>query len=357
MNNLMKEKLIKTQNTQINLNTPNLKKRDTVIYTFITIGLGIIVLIIFICLSITKGASNIAIADVLNALLKFDVTNKQHLIIVDLRLPRVIASALVGSSFAVAGAIMQGVTRNPLADSGLMGLNSGAGFTLALSFAFFPGMNYIQIIFISFLGAGFGALLVNGIATSRKGSTEPMKLVLAGVAVNTLLTALSQGIAIYFNVSQNIMFWSSGGVSGSNWQQITIIAPCVLITFLFAFIISRPITMLSLGEEVSKGLGVNTKLIMFLSMFIVLILAGSSVAIVGTVGFIGLIIPHIVRFIVGVDYRFIIPTSAVLGALLMVIADLGARIINPPFETPVGAIIAVIGVPFFLYLARKQKGW
>lgn len=312
-------------------------------------------LFLLMAFSITKGAAQIPLSTVWDALFRFDGENIQHLIVVDLRLPRVIASALVGAAFAVAGAIMQGTTRNPLADSGLMGLNAGAGFALSICYAFFPGMSYIQLILFSFLGAGLGATLVNGIASLRRGGASPMRLVLAGAAVSTLLIALSQGVALYFNVAQDIMFWTAGGVAGSNWQQIWIIAPLIIGALLVAVVLSRYVSILSLGEDVAKGLGANTAVVTVLCSVIVLILAGASVAVVGAVGFVGLVIPHLARFVVGMDYRLIIPCSAVLGALLVVLADLLARTLNPPFETPLGAIISLVGVPFFLYLARKQR--
>ncbi|MDR0628938.1 MAG: iron ABC transporter permease, partial [Treponema sp.] len=170
-------------------------------------------LILAFVFSITKGAADIPIKTVWNAVFHFESGETHHLIVRDLRLPRVSASALVGAALAVAGAVMQGVTRNPLADSGLMGLNAGAGFALALCFAFFPELSYRQIIMFSFLGAGMGAALVNGIAFAkapflRRGGATPMRLVLAGAAVSALLAALSQGIALYCNVAQSIMFWT-----------------------------------------------------------------------------------------------------------------------------------------------------
>ncbi|MDR2028053.1 MAG: iron ABC transporter permease [Treponema sp.] len=313
------------------------------------------VLILAMALSAARGAAEIPLATLWDALFHFDPGQTRHLIVRDLRLPRVIASALVGASFAVAGALMQGITRNPMADSGLMGLNAGAGFALSLCFAFFPGLSYGRIILFSFLGAAMGAALVNGIATLRRGGLSPMRLVLAGAAVSALLAALSQGIALYFNVAQNIMFWTVGGVAGSDWNQIRIILPWIGGALLGAAALSRSVSLLSLGEEVARGLGVRTGLVNALCSLVVLILAGASVSVVGAVSFVGLVIPHTSRFLVGADYRRIIPSSALLGALLMVLADLGARTLNPPFETPVGAIIALIGVPFFLYLARRQK--
>jgi iron complex transport system permease protein len=316
-------------------------------------GSGLLVLTM--AFSITKGVVDILLPSVWDALFHFDRENAQHLIVVDLRLPRVIASALIGTAFAVAGAIMQGTTRNPLADAGLMGLNAGAGFALSICFSFFPGLTYMQIILFSFLGATLGTVLVNGIATMGRRGATPMRLVLAGAAVSTLMTALSQGIALYFNVAQDLMFWTVGGVAGSNWEQVKTMAPWILGALLGLIAISRSISLLSLGEDAARGLGMNTTVVNALCSVIVLILAGTAVSVVGAVGFVGLIIPHMVRFLVGVDYRLIIPSSAVLGALLMVLADLGARTLNPPAETPIGALIALVGVPFFLYIARKQR--
>lgn len=329
------------------------KGRPWTAWLIIVTGPGLLALLM--AFSITEGAAEIPLSAVWEALFHFDAKNTRHLIIVDLRLPRVIASALAGAALAVAGAIMQGTTRNPLADSGLMGLNAGAGFALAICFAFFPHLGYLQIILFSFLGAALGAALVGGIAALRRGGATPMRLVLAGAAVSALLAALSQGIALYFNVAQNMMFWTAGGVAGSNWEQIKIMAPWILGALLGALALARSVSLLSLGQDVAKGLGLNTMVNQVLCLLAVLILAGASVSVVGAVGFVGLIIPHLARYFVGVDYRRVIPASAVLGALLLVLADLGARTLNPPFETPIGALIGLIGVPFFLYLARKQR--
>lgn len=332
-----------------------MKKKCHALTAWLIILFGSGALLVLMAFSITKGAAEIPLQTVWDALFRFNAESTHHLIVVDLRLPRVIASALVGAAFAVAGAIMQGTTRNPMADSGLLGLNAGAGFALSICFAFFPGLGYRSIILFSFLGAALGAALVNGIAAMNRGGATPMRLVLAGAAVSALLSALSQGLALYFDVAQNIMFWTAGGVAGSNWAQIKIMTPWILIALLGAILLSRSISLLSLGEDVAKGLGLNTAIVSGLCSLMVLILAGASVAVVGAVGFVGLIIPHLARYLVGVDYRWIIPSSAMLGALLMVTADLGARIINPPFETPIGVLTALVGVPFFLYLSRKQR--
>ena len=335
---------------------PEIKRNDMgkgyigIISMVLSLGL----LFLSMTLSVAQGSVSLPYKVVWDAIFHFDRGNSNHLIVMDLRLPRTAASALVGAAFGVSGAIMQGVTKNPMADSGLLGINAGAAFALSISFALAPGSGYLRMIFFSFLGAAFSTILVNGISLFRGGSS-PMRLVLAGVAVSALLTALSQGIALYFDVAQSIMFWTAGGLSGSSWNQVRILTPWITCALAGAILLSPSISLLSLGEDVAKGLGLHTTLIKLLCSLLVLILAGASVSVAGAVSFVGLVIPHLARSLVGIDYRIIIPFSAVLGAVLMVFADLGSRLLNPPFETPVGVLTALIGVPFFLYLARKQR--
>lgn len=333
--------------------TENIRTRPLVA-SFILFG-GVIALLLGIAVSVSFGAADIAFTTVWEAVFQFNPELTNHQIVQELRLPRVLGGAMVGACFAVAGSIMQGMTRNPLADSGLLGLNAGAGFMLALCFAFFPGLPYMSLILFAFLGAALGAGLVFGIGSLARGGLTPVRLVLAGAAVSALLVALSEGIALHFRIGQDLAFWYAGGVAGTRWSHLEIMFPWIAAALIGALIISRSITLLSLGEEIAVGLGQRTKLIKLVGMIIVLILAGAAVSVVGAVSFVGLIIPHLTRYLVGVDYRLIIPCSAVLGSLLVVLSDLGARMINPPYETPIGAIISLIGVPFFLYLARKER--
>lgn len=333
--------------------TENIRTRPLVA-SFILFG-GVIALLLGIAVSVSFGAADIAFTTVWEAVFQFNPDLTNHQIIQELRLPRVLGGAMVGACFAVAGSIMQGMTRNPLADSGLLGLNAGAGFMLALCFAFFPGLPYMSLILFAFLGAALGAGLVFGIGSLARGGLTPVRLVLAGAAVSALLVALSEGIALHFRIGQDLAFWYAGGVAGTRWSHLEIMFPWIAAALIGALIISRSITLLSLGEEIAVGLGQRTKLIKLVGMIIVLILAGAAVSVVGAVSFVGLIIPHLTRYLVGVDYRLIIPCSAVLGSLLVVLSDLGARMINPPYETPIGAIISLIGVPFFLYLTRKER--
>ncbi|MBA2944177.1 iron ABC transporter permease [Paenibacillus sp. CGMCC 1.16610] len=332
---------------------PKLRSRPLVA-SFIIFG-GLAALLLGLAVSVSVGAADIKLSTVWEAVFRFNPDLTQHQIIKELRLPRALAGALVGIGFAVSGAIMQGMTRNPLADPGLLGINAGAGFVLALCFAFFPGLPFHYLILFSFAGAAIGAGLVYGVSSMAKGGLSPVRLALAGAAVSALLLALSEGIAIYFHISQDLAFWYAGGVAGTKWLQIKIVWPWILGGIIGALVISRSITVLSLGDEIAAGLGQRTGWVKAAGMLLSLVLAGTSVSAVGSIGFVGLVIPHMARALVGVDYRWIIPCSGILGALLMVIADIGARMINPPFETPIGALIALIGVPFFLYLARKER--
>ncbi|GGK30903.1 iron(3+)-hydroxamate import system permease protein FhuB [Caldalkalibacillus thermarum] len=319
---------------------------------------GLVALVLGIGASISLGAADIDLKTVWAAVFQYDPEQTSHQIIHELRMPRALAAALVGAFLAVSGAIMQGMTRNPLASPSIMGVTAGSTFMIAIAFAFFPGTSYIGLMLWSFAGAGMGAALVFAIGSLSRGGVTPVKLALAGTAVGSLLSALSSAIAIHYRVAQDISFWYAGGVAGVQWVSIKLIVPVAIIGLCLALMLARSITILSLGEEVAKGLGQHTALVKGLGTIAVLLLTGAAVSVAGNIGFIGLVIPHITRFLVGVDYRWIMPCAAVLGGLLLVLADIGARLINAPHETPVGAITAMIGVPFFLYLARREgRGW
>lgn len=315
---------------------------------------GLVSIVLGLVLSVSFGVADVRFGVVWEAVFHYNPDIQEHQIIHTLRMPRAIAAAMVGACFAVAGAVMQGMTRNPLADSSLLGLNAGAGLMLSVCFAFFPGLHFTFVLFFSFLGAAFGAVLVYGIGSLAKGGTSAVRLVLAGAAISALLNALNEGISLYFQVGQDVAFWYAAGVTGVKWEQIAMMLPWFAAALLGSIMISRSITVLHFGEETARGLGVRTELVKLAGAGIVLVLAGGAVALVGGVGFVGLIVPHIVRKLTGPDYRYIIPCSAVLGSVLVLFADLAARMVHPPYETPLAALTAVIGVPFFLYLARKE---
>lgn len=313
--------------------------------------LSLLVLAVTVTISLCIGAANTSIQDVYQAIVGQD-GGKHYAILREIRFPRIIAAIFVGSALAVAGAIMQGVTRNALADPGLLGLTAGANAALALTMAVNPNSSYYVLIFACFIGAGIGMIIVYSIGASTKGGFSPLKLVLAGAAVSALLQAVADGTGILFKIAKDVSMWTSGGLIGTTWQAL-IIVPVIVIGLGIAFIFSRQLTILSLNEEVAVGLGQKTAVIKGIMMFVVVILAGAAVALVGNLAFIGLMVPHIVRALVGTDYRFVLPMCALVGGWLMVAADFVARMVNAPYETPVVAVISIIGLPFFLLLVRK----
>ncbi|MDR4902748.1 iron ABC transporter permease [Bacillus mycoides] len=316
-------------------------------------SLTIICLIGAIFLAVAFGAKDIHLQTVWAAVFDYIPKLTQHQIIYELRLPRVIGAAVVGAAFAVAGAVMQGVTRNPLADAGVLGINAGAMFVVALSFAFFPHMPYSYLMIVSFIGAVLSTVLIFIIGSATSGGLTPMRLTIAGAVMAALLHSLSSGVAIYYDLSQDLAFWYAGGVAGVKWEHLKFLVPIILITIVFATALGRSISLISMGDDVATNLGVKTNRTRILGMIMVVILAGVSVSAVGSIGFVGLVIPHIARKLVGVNYQLIIPMSALLGAILLVLADLGARTVNPPKELAIGIMVALVGVPFFLYIARK----
>ncbi|WP_261133443.1 iron ABC transporter permease [Bacillus sp. Marseille-Q3570] len=315
----------------------------------------ILVLILFIGAFITSmvfGAADTTIKDVWSAL-TFQNTNEAALMINEIRLPREIGAILVGAALSVSGAIMQGLTRNPLADPGLLGLTAGANAALAVTMVFIPTANYFGIMIACFVGAAVGATMVFGIGSLKKGGFSPFRIVLAGAAVSAFLFAVAEGVGIYFKISKDVSMWTAGGLVGTSWSQLQVIVPFIVVGVLISLTLSRQLTILSLNEEVAVGLGQKITQIKAILFVVIILLAGASVALVGNMAFIGLMIPHIVRAIVGTDYRSILPMSAVLGATFMLLADTLGRTINAPFETPVAAIVAIMGLPFFLVIVRK----
>ncbi|MBS3681056.1 iron ABC transporter permease [Ornithinibacillus massiliensis] len=323
--------------------------KQFMIYKFL---ITITIAVIGFAASLLFGAADIDFQSVWLALTSSNQTD-EITIIRELRIPRVVAAMFVGASLSVAGAIMQGLTRNPLADPGLLGLTAGANLALAITIASIPSANYFSIMLACFLGAAIGALLVFGIGLMKKGGFSPFRIVLAGAAVTALLTAISDAIGIYFKIAKDVSMWTSGGLIGTTWKQLLVIIPVIMIGIIVAILFSRQLTILSLHENVAVGLGQKTRQIKAVLFVVIILLTGAAVALVGNMVFIGLMIPHMVRAMVGTDYRVIIPFSAIVGATFMMLADLAGRTINAPYETPVAAIVAILGLPFFLIVIHR----
>lgn len=317
---------------------------------------AMILILLVLGISISYGATDIDLSTVWQAVIHFNPNLTTHQVIQELRLPRALSAALVGAFLAVSGAVMQGMTRNPLASPSIMGVTDGAAFALVIMLAFFPAVSNYGLTFASFIGAGVAVTLVFLIGMFSAGGLTPVKLALAGVAIGTMLRSISSIFSLHFQLEKEMGFWLAGGLDGTSWSSVKILLLAGAVGLLVALFIAKSITVLSLGDDISTGLGQNNLFIKLLGIIAVLILTGVAVSIAGAVGFVGLIVPHITRFIMGTDYRWIIPTSALFGALLLVLSDVAARMVNAPFETPVGAITSLIGVPFFLYLARGSGG-
>ena len=313
--------------------------------------ISFVVLMVVVVMALGYGAANTSFQDLYEAVIGRS-GGPYYDVLREIRLPRVIAAFFVGAALAVAGAIMQGMTRNPLADPGLLGLTSGATLALTLVLALIPGITFFMLMFSSFIGAMIGMLLVFGIGITSRNGLSPLKLVLAGAAVSLFLQAISSGIAILFNVSKNVSTWTAGGLISTTWDAL-IIVPFILFGLVLAIVYSKPLTVLSLNEEVAKGLGQKTKKIKMILMFVVIVLAGTAVALIGNLSFVGLFIPHIVRKIVGADYRLIIPMSIIIGGAFMVLTDFISRIVIAPLEIPIVALVSLIGFLFFLVLVKK----
>lgn len=311
------------------------------------------ILVVMFALAVMLGAKNVSIANIWSAISNPHATGEDISVIRELRLPREVGGVLVGAALAVAGAIMQGLTRNPLADPGLLGLTAGANAALAVTFAFFPGVSYFGTMIACFIGAAFSVMLVFGITALRKRNLSPLRMVLAGSAVSALLGALADSISLRYKISKSVNMWTSGGLIGTTWGQIQMIAPVIVVCIFAAILLSRQLTILSMNEGTAVGLGLKTTQVRIALYVLITLLAGAAVALVGNLAFIGLMIPHLVRVFAGTQYRIVLPLSAIIGGAFMVFADTLGRMINVPFETPVASIVAILGLPFFLFIVRK----
>lgn len=320
---------------------------------FMICFVGIIALTI---LSVTMGTKEISKEVVYDAIFNFDESNVDHLIVRTNRLPRAIAVLLVGGFLAVSGAIMQGITRNYLASPSLMGVNDGSAFLITIAMVFYPGLSSGSLIIVSMVGSILGAGLVLGIGNSIKNGLSPVKLAIIGTIVGSFLGSLGSAVAMYFQVSQTISAWYNTKVHTVDGELLKMIIPIGVIGIIIAMLTAKDITISSLGEDIAISLGQRTKFIKYFSMTAVVLLTSISVTLVGKIAFVGLVIPNIIRFLVGHDYKYIIPYSLIGGAFFLSLCDLISRYVQFPFETPIGTVTSLIGVPFFLYMIKSKGG-
>jgi len=325
---------------------PLAKKRTIVVISFS------ILLVLACTVSLMIGPVSFTFSEVWSGLFHSDDSLARR-IIWELRFPRVLIGMIVGMCLAVSGAILQGVMKNPLADPGIIGVSSGAGLAATTIMIIFPA--YILFLpLAAFIGALITALIIY--AFSWKGGTSPVRIILVGVAINAVIGAfMSALMLLYSDRVQSVLPWLAGGIGGVGWIQFEMIiyyAVGALVLSLFAI---RHIRILRLGDEVAKLLGHNVEKSRFFLIVLSTLLAGIAVSVAGLIGFVGLVVPHILRIMIGGDYRYLLPASALGGGLLVVLADTVARSAFNPIELPVGILLAFLGGPFFLYMIQRRR--
>jgi len=312
------------------------------------LGVGLVAL-----LSIAFGAADIDARTVWESVTAFNAEDTHHLIIHTLRLPRALTAMLVGAALGVTGGIMQALTRNPLADPGLLGIEAGAALAVVAAVFFLRIETLTTYAVFAFVGGALTALAVYGLGSLGRGGPTPFKLTIAGAAISALLSSLTTTLLMFNQRAlEEVRFWLAGSVAGRDMTLVAQATPYLIVGLVVALLLGRQITTLSLGDDIAQGLGQNTLWIKTACAAVVVVLAGTAVALAGPIGFVGLIIPHIVRFFVGVDYRWILPYAALLGAIFLLLADVAGRLILRPLELPVGIMTAAIGGPIFIYLVR-----
>jgi iron complex transport system permease protein len=276
------------------------------------------------------------------------------LILATTRLSRAVIACVVGASLAIAGALLQALTRNPLASTDIFGINAGALFVVVVATVFLSVHSLIHLIWFAFLGAGLAAVLVLLLGSIGRDGLSPIKIVLAGAALTALFTSFTQGLLVIDEQNlEGILFWIGGSVSSRSLDMLHSILPIMACAALLSMFLGNAINVFASGEDIATGLGQKVLLVKMVMGIVIVCLAGGSVAIGGLIGFIGLIVPHMARSLVGIDYRWIIPYCAILGASLLLLADVAARFVIMPEEMPIGVMTAMIGAPCFIYMARK----
>ncbi|ANY75244.1 ferrichrome ABC transporter [Paenibacillus ihbetae] len=318
------------------------------------------VIIIFMALAIAAsifsmatGAVMVPLQDIAATLLQHDLPGVNRDIIWNIRLPRTLVAMLVGANLAVSGALLQGIMRNPLADPHIIGVSSGAGLFGIFLLVVMPQYDFL-LTPAAFIGATLAAFIIY--LLSWKDGINPLRIVLAGVAVSAFLgSGISAMLTFYSDRVQGALLFMVGGLAAKSWPDLTTILPYSLIGLALSMLFSKQMNIMLLGDATARSLGIRVEFSRLWITAVATLLAASAVSIAGLLGFVGLIIPHVARLLVGGDYRFLIPSAALLGAAVLTICDTLARIMFSPIELPVGIIMGVLGAPFFLYLLRRRK--
>ena len=313
-----------------------------------------VVLLLCCVLSLAVGATWIPLSQIAAAFVHPDPLSISHVLVTTTRLSRTLMAMAVGASLAVAGALMQALTRNPLASPGLFGINAGATFFIILGSSLFSLASPDAWLWCAFIGAAVAGSLVWLIGNMGQGSLSPLRIVLAGAAMAALFSAFSQALLV---VNQDgldtVLFWMAGSLTERSLSVAAPLLVCGVLGLFGAMLLAGQVNVLNAGEEIATGLGQRTGMIRLLMAVLVVCLAGSAVALAGSIGFIGLLVPHMVRKGLSIDHRWLLPGCALLGAIVLLLADTLSRVLILPQEVPVGVMTALFGAPFFILLARR----
>jgi iron complex transport system permease protein len=312
------------------------------------------VLVALMLLSVAVGSRPVGWGDILAGLGGADDTLAEAA--VTKRIPRTLLAVVVGAALGAAGAVLQGVTRNPLADPGILGVSMGASLAVVAGIAFFGLSLPSSYVWVAIAGAGATSVFVYSVASLGRGGPTPLKLALAGTATSAAFASFVTALVLpRGDISANVLSWQIGGVGGASFSTIRLVLPFLLVGFVVCLLTSRGLNTLALGDDLASALGERVALTRGGAAVGAVMLCGASTAVTGPIGFVGLVIPHLCRLLVGVDHRWLVPFSAVAGAALLTTADVAGRVVARPSEIDVGIITALIGAPFFIHIVRRHQ--
>ncbi|NEZ48196.1 iron ABC transporter permease [Clostridium botulinum] len=314
--------------------------------------ISLVLLGVLIIVTIGIGSVSISVKEIIDTFLGHGNEINES-IIMDMRLPRIIIAVFVGAGLSISGALLQSVMNNPLADPGITGVSSGASLLAITVMLYFPNLHGILPL-MAFLGAILACMMVFILSWDK--GLNPMRVILSGVAVNAVFVGATSLLSILNSDKiQGILLWINGSIAYKGWTEVKYLVPYSIIGIILSLLCAKGANLLALGDDVATNLGVNVTKTRFLVALVAVFLAGVSTSVVGIIGFIGLIVPHICRLILGYDYKYLIPMSAIMGGILLLLADTLARFVARPVELPVGILMAMLGGPFFLFLLRRRK--
>ncbi len=320
------------------------------------LALAVAILLVAVVASLVIGSRDIPVAAVLEALFGRSRAGSDAVVVLDSRLPRTLIAIAVGLSLALAGALVQAVTRNPLADPGLLGVSSGSAFAVAIAVGVFGITTPLGYLWFAFAGALIATVVVYAIGSSGRGGGSPLRLILAGVALGAVLSGIISAMLLANPAGFTAMrAWESGSLEQRSWEGLAPVAPFLLVGAVVAFALAPTLNAVALGDDLAAALGANVVVVRTAAVIAVTLLAGGATALAGPILFLGLMIPHVARFIVGPDQRWIMAYAAVLGPILLLAADIVGRIVLRPGELPAGIITACLGAPVLIALVRRQR--